>query len=192
MKGHRLSSPTDTLLKRQSGPRLSSTTFHWAKHLFMSGQTGQASNRFSFLQLQSDEYREWGRDSWRTGWGQFRSQESPVTQAPAWKWASWELRTFNETGAAQIEQWWGRVTHWTYVFKASVLNPALQHLGMQCLCGQNGCSLCCLAHYVICCTKSSEKIEGQWPPQNKLSRNTIHSVLMQTWTFFIIWFLQST
>lgn len=40
---------TGTLLKCQSGTRLASTTFHRAKHLFMSEQIGQASNLFLFF-----------------------------------------------------------------------------------------------------------------------------------------------
>lgn len=66
MKGHEVSNPSRHTVE-VSVRHSASTTFHRAKHLFMSEQIGRSSNLFSFPWLQCDECREWEREKEREG-----------------------------------------------------------------------------------------------------------------------------
>lgn len=74
MKGHEVSNPSRQPVE-MSVRHSASTTFHRAKHLFMSEQIGQFSNLFSFPWLQCNERGEREREEEREGaWGDSSAQ----------------------------------------------------------------------------------------------------------------------
>lgn len=100
MMGQEVSNPGRHTVE-MSVRHTASTTFHRAKHLFMSEQIGQSSNLFSFPWLQCAEYRKWKRQRERKGGRkkerehvqeavQFSSHESTVSHYKTEYWF-WQL-----------------------------------------------------------------------------------------------------
>lgn len=74
MKGHEVSNPSRQPVE-MSVRHSASTTFHRAKHLFMSEQIGRSSNLFSFPWLQYDECGKQEREEEQEGvWGDSSAQ----------------------------------------------------------------------------------------------------------------------